>query len=212
MSLFIPSLDSCWLDFHTNSGPHSQLFATDDPRNQWSFPDWHCSDPVLNDTNLLDIDINDFSFLGLQCKSITSCNGTSPDLVMYLVPPSPSGSFSTGSSPSPPPPESVHVVCNAPLVAPIPLPYHSPTFLQFERLPDIDDDLSHPPYTQRSPGKRKRLSDDGQPDVPLRPSKRRAENSCPPSTITTPNRFSHCAPSSTRRHRPPQHALLRYHL
>lgn len=44
----------------------------------------------------------------------------------------------------------IHVVCNAPLVAPVPLPYHSPTFLQFD-LPDIDADLSHPPYTKASP-------------------------------------------------------------
>ncbi|TFK42739.1 hypothetical protein BDQ12DRAFT_719584 [Crucibulum laeve] len=48
-----------------------------------------------------------------------------------------------------------YVVCNAPLVAPIPLPYHSPTFLQFE-LPDSDQDLSHPPYTSRQSSKRKR--------------------------------------------------------
>ncbi|KAJ7074248.1 hypothetical protein C8F01DRAFT_1242510 [Mycena amicta] len=45
--------------------------------------------------------------------------------------------------------QPTHVVCNAPLVAPIPLPFHSPTFLQFELLPDIDEDLSHPPYTTR---------------------------------------------------------------
>ncbi|PSR94130.1 hypothetical protein PHLCEN_2v4558 [Hermanssonia centrifuga] len=55
-------------------------------------------------------------------------------------------------------PESVHVVCNAPLVAPVPLPYHSPTFLQFD-LPDDDEDLSHPPYVFR-PHKRKREDED----------------------------------------------------
>ncbi|KAF5391895.1 hypothetical protein D9757_001775 [Collybiopsis confluens] len=60
--------------------------------------------------------------------------------------------FDAGSS-SPPP--SLHVICNAPLIAPKPLPYHSPTFLKFELLPDLDEDLSHPPYTQR-PSKRKR--------------------------------------------------------
>ncbi|KAF9458651.1 hypothetical protein BDZ94DRAFT_1301076 [Collybia nuda] len=52
----------------------------------------------------------------------------------------------------------IHDFCNAPLVAPIPLPYHSPTFLQFE-LPDLDQDLSHPPYTRRA-SKRKRVVDE----------------------------------------------------
>ncbi|KAF8910787.1 hypothetical protein CPB85DRAFT_1304635 [Mucidula mucida] len=44
-----------------------------------------------------------------------------------------------------------YVVCTAPLVAPKPLPYHSPTFLQFTHLPELDQDLSHPPYTYREP-------------------------------------------------------------
>lgn len=57
-----------------------------------------------------------------------------------------------------PSPEVAQVVCNAPLVAPIPLPYHSPTFLLYD-LPDDDEDLSHPPYTQR-PHKRKRARDE----------------------------------------------------
>ncbi|KAG6917798.1 hypothetical protein DXG01_001070 [Tephrocybe rancida] len=70
-----------------------------------------------------------------------------PDL---YFPPSPSDSGSSS-------PEPMHIVCNPPLVAPKPLPYHSPTFLQFE-LPDLDQDLSHPPYTRRS-SKRKRTSD-----------------------------------------------------
>lgn len=68
---------------------------------------------------------------------------------------------------SPPP---VHVVCTAPLVAPKPLPYHSPTFLQFD-LPDDDEDLSHPPYCSR-PHKRKRqetdLDDDASEDADAR--------------------------------------------
>ncbi|TCD68921.1 hypothetical protein EIP91_009472 [Steccherinum ochraceum] len=68
-------------------------------------------------------------------------------------PPSPSDTCSSGTGPSPSP-EIVHAVCNAPLVAPVPLPYHSPTFLQFD-LPDDDEDLSHPPYVSR-PHKRKR--------------------------------------------------------
>ncbi|RPD66006.1 hypothetical protein L226DRAFT_566488 [Lentinus tigrinus ALCF2SS1-7] len=57
-----------------------------------------------------------------------------------------------------PSPEVAEVVCNAPLVAPIPLPYHSPTFLLYD-LPDDDEDLSHPPYTHR-PHKRKRARDE----------------------------------------------------
>ncbi|KZT28504.1 hypothetical protein NEOLEDRAFT_1129313 [Neolentinus lepideus HHB14362 ss-1] len=49
-----------------------------------------------------------------------------------------------------------------PLLAPKPLLYHSPKFLQFE-LPDEDEDLSHPPYIR--PAKRKRDDDDeGSPE------------------------------------------------
>lgn len=71
---------------------------------------------------------------------------------------SPAASDASSSS-SPPP---VHVVCTAPIVAPVPLPYHSPTFLQFD-LPDDDEDLSHPPYVSR-PHKRKRTDDDEDDD------------------------------------------------
>ncbi|KDQ60648.1 hypothetical protein JAAARDRAFT_31617 [Jaapia argillacea MUCL 33604] len=46
-----------------------------------------------------------------------------------------------------------------PLLAPKPLPYHSPTFLQFD-LPDEDEDLSHPPYIR--PAKRKRVEEDSE--------------------------------------------------
>ncbi|KAI0721642.1 hypothetical protein C8T65DRAFT_201771 [Cerioporus squamosus] len=76
-----------------------------------------------------------------------------------------------------PSPEVAEVVCNAPLVAPIPLPYHSPTFLLYD-LPDDDEDLSHPPYTHR-PHKRKRAREDedenadGQEAHPV-PAKRRS--------------------------------------
>ncbi|KZT69024.1 hypothetical protein DAEQUDRAFT_738361 [Daedalea quercina L-15889] len=77
--------------------------------------------------------------------------------------PAPSESSSTLSwdtTPSPgPAPEPLHVTCNAPLVAPVPLPYHSPFFLQYDGLPDLDEDLSHAPYTHR-PQKRKRSFDD----------------------------------------------------
>ena len=70
-------------------------------------------------------------------------------------------------------PATVHVVCTAPLVAPKPLPYHSPTFLQFD-LPDDDEDLSHPPYVSR-PHKRKRRADDADDsDAPPPAMKRRA--------------------------------------
>ncbi|KAF9001915.1 hypothetical protein BDQ17DRAFT_1426205 [Cyathus striatus] len=62
-------------------------------------------------------------------------------------------SFLSTSSPQP-----LHVICNAPLVAPIPLPYHSPSFLQFD-LPDIDQDLSQPPFTTRRRLKRKHVDD-----------------------------------------------------
>ncbi|KAF7311572.1 hypothetical protein MKEN_01059800 [Mycena kentingensis (nom. inval.)] len=85
--------------------------------------------------------------------------------LFFDQPPSPTDSmWSTSSSAtaSPPPLNPVTVVCNAPLVAPIPLPYHSPTFLQFE-LPEIEEDLSHPPYTTRSRTaalKRKRQDED----------------------------------------------------
>ncbi|KII88703.1 hypothetical protein PLICRDRAFT_63100, partial [Plicaturopsis crispa FD-325 SS-3] len=79
--------------------------------------------------------------------------------------PSPSETCSSLSGDSSAPPDSpvtdinVHVVCaDIPLVAPKPLPYHSPTFLQFDRLPDVEEDLSHPPYTRR-PTKRKRDAD-----------------------------------------------------
>ncbi|KAK7023942.1 hypothetical protein R3P38DRAFT_1080213 [Favolaschia claudopus] len=90
-------------------------------------------------------------------------------------PPSPTdtcSSFASSSTAGTPPPRATHVICNAPLVAPIPLPYHSPTFLQFE-LPDIDEDLSHPPYTRRQAAvKRKRTVVDREDDS-QRPQKRR---------------------------------------
>jgi hypothetical protein len=51
-----------------------------------------------------------------------------------------------------------HVVCTAPLVAPVPVPRARPPLFECE-LPDIDEDLSHPPYIRR-PGKRKRVAID----------------------------------------------------
>ena len=67
-------------------------------------------------------------------------------------------SITSAASPQLSSPPAVHVICTAPLVAPKPLPYHSPTFLQFD-LPDDDEDLSHPPYCSR-PHKRKRHDTD----------------------------------------------------
>lgn len=92
---------------------------------------------------------------------------------------SPARSDATLDSESPASPPAVHVVCNAPLVAPKPLPYHSPTFLQFD-LPDDDEDLSHPPYVSR-PHKRKRPQhdEDGDEDAAARDAiamKRRASD------------------------------------
>ncbi|KAJ7445727.1 hypothetical protein B0H11DRAFT_2249280 [Mycena galericulata] len=117
---------------------------------------------------------------------------------LYLdQPPSPTdtcASFASSSTTGTPPPRTrtTHVVCNAPLVAPIPLPYHSPTFLQFE-LPDIDEDLSHPPYTRRAAAavKRKRTEDES-----ARPQKRRNTTPAHPG-----NAHAHTGPrtrSSTR--------------
>ncbi|KAL1758323.1 hypothetical protein FB107DRAFT_272149 [Schizophyllum commune] len=83
------------------------------------------------------------------------------------LPPSPTDTSSSATSdllvPSPRPSPPQLVICNAPLVAPRPLPYHSPTFLQFDLLPDVDEDLSHPPYTKRA-SKRKR--DDADAESP----------------------------------------------
>lgn len=39
-------------------------------------------------------------------------------------------------------------ICDVPLVAPRPLPFTPPTFLQFDHLPEEDEDLSFPPYTR----------------------------------------------------------------
>lgn len=50
------------------------------------------------------------------------------------------------------------VVCDVPLLAPRPLPFTPPAFLQFE-LPDVDEDLSFPPYTYSKRKTRKRRLD-----------------------------------------------------
>ncbi|KAI8998758.1 hypothetical protein BD414DRAFT_407556 [Trametes punicea] len=85
------------------------------------------------------------------------------DAVTNPVPRSDTSSAASRDSDLSPSPQVAEVVCNAPLVAPIPLPYHSPTFLLYD-LPDEDEDLSHPPYTHR-PHKRKRARDEDDEDT-----------------------------------------------
>jgi hypothetical protein len=102
-------------------------------------------------------------------------------LVFYLrsvlapsISPLDPGSPMSTTAPLTPAPEFLHVVCNAPLLAPKPLPYRPPAFLDSFELPDPDEDLSHPPYTRTS-SKRKRgrdAQDDGAPSSFV--SKRRA--------------------------------------
>jgi len=75
-------------------------------------------------------------------------------LTTSLSPSDPGSPMST-AAPLTPAPEFLHVVCDAPLLAPKPLPYRPPAFLDSFELPDPDEDLSHPPYT-RSSSKRKR--------------------------------------------------------
>lgn len=89
-------------------------------------------------------------------------------------PSAPNSPTSTDAPPTPSP-EFVHVVCNAPLVAPKPVLYRPPAVLQFQlELPDPDEDLSHPPYTR----KRKRSRDEPEDEKPGRTStKRRATES-----------------------------------
>lgn len=132
-----------------------------------------------------------------ECK-IQTKNEWVNRCIYSIVPPSPSENGSTVSSDlsfTPPPrPQSLHVICNAPLIAPKPLPYHSPTFLKFELLPDLDEDLSHPPYTQR-PSKRKREDNDESGDLILR--KRRALPSLPPRPPSVSSH--HRKPVSVRR-------------
>lgn len=85
------------------------------------------------------------------------------------------GSPMSTLAPPTPTPGFLQVVCNAPLLAPKPLPYRPPAFLDSFELPDPDEDLSRPPYT-RSSSKRKRThTRDGQDDLtPSLVSKRRA--------------------------------------
>ncbi|KAH9997494.1 hypothetical protein BJV77DRAFT_1065119 [Russula vinacea] len=96
-----------------------------------------------------------------------------PGLEPSTLSPSDPGSPMSTAAPPTPAPEFLHVVCNAPLLAPKPLPYRPPAFLDNFELPDPDEDLSHPPYT-RSSSKRKRTQD-GQDDLAATSfSKRRA--------------------------------------
>ncbi|TEB35966.1 hypothetical protein FA13DRAFT_1727527 [Coprinellus micaceus] len=94
------------------------------------------------------------------------------------------------------------VVCHAPLVSPIPLPFHSPRFLEFDLLPDIDEDLSHPPYTSRQsvPVSRKRKADPEHELAYPDPKRRTAAG----TTVTQPlqARQMRMAPPPKRRTRP----------
>ncbi|KAI0361958.1 hypothetical protein OH77DRAFT_9804 [Trametes cingulata] len=114
-----------------------------------------------------------------------------------------SSATSRDSDASPAPtPAVAAVVCNAPLVAPVPLPYHSPTFLMYD-LPDEDEDLSHPPYTHR-PHKRKRArdaEDDGEEEADGEaPAKRRADGAAR-GAAAMEVRLRHPAAGFSRRNR-----------
>ena len=133
---------------------------------------------------------------------------TAPISPMQTSSPTSTDASSLAGSPQP---QFVQVACNAPLVAPVPLPYHSPKFLQFD-LPDDDEDLSHPPYCSR-PHKRKRTDDNdeetGNP-IEFVAVKRRM----------TDDRHAHCSPGSsvprpnsrvsTALHRTPLPSMARY--
>ncbi|KAG1858411.1 hypothetical protein DFJ58DRAFT_307126 [Suillus subalutaceus] len=115
-----------------------------------------CWSSVAPDSNPL-VPLDEYGWSDLWINAFD--NAKIPSYNAYF-PPSPSetcSSFSTDLSPSPEP-VTIRVVCDVPLLAPRPLPYHSPTFLKFD-LPDPDEDLSHPPYTHR-PSKRKRDHND----------------------------------------------------
>ncbi|KAG6334558.1 hypothetical protein ID866_4534 [Astraeus odoratus] len=131
-----------------------------------------------------------------------------PCLPPLVFPSSPSTSDTSSSictadisaSVSPEPiygPDAIRIsVCDVPVLAPRPLPYHSPTFLQFD-LPDTDEDLSHPPYTHR-PAKRKRCDDDDQGHS--------TQHSLPPPPPA--KRRAHINAWRSRVHREQQQALL----
>ncbi|THH20361.1 hypothetical protein EW146_g985 [Bondarzewia mesenterica] len=111
-------------------------------------------------------------------------------------PSAPNSPTSTDDAPPTPSPEFVHVVCNAPLVAPKPVVYRPSAVLQFQfELPDPDEDLSHPPYTAtRSKRKRTREEhDDGQPSGRTYTKRRATETALrdlnPPS-LASVRRFS----------------------
>ncbi|KIL00669.1 hypothetical protein PAXRUDRAFT_8055 [Paxillus rubicundulus Ve08.2h10] len=123
---------------HWSSTQSTDLATCD----SFSFPTWGLPPYATHGTNFA---------ANLPCSA--------PRLPVLDFPPSPSDTCSSTSTDitSSPIPDTIRVVCDVPLLAPRPLPYHSPTFLQFD-LPDTDEDLSHPPYTHR-PSKRKREPD-----------------------------------------------------
>ncbi|KLO14207.1 hypothetical protein SCHPADRAFT_939755 [Schizopora paradoxa] len=55
--------------------------------------------------------------------------------------------------------DGVSAVCDVPLLAPRPVPFTSPTFLQFDYLPEDDEDLSYPPYTHSRKHRKRRLQE-----------------------------------------------------
>lgn len=161
----------CWSE-QSYYNPHHNISPLDDfwslslEFNPLSFPSFASPWSASHDKGK----VMPTAMSAFHCKPSLSITGT-----YFLIidvsgsPPSPSetcSSISTDQSPSPEP-VTTRVVCDVPLLAPRPLPYHSPTFLQFD-LPDSDEDLSHPPYTNR-PSKRKRDDDNHQPqNLPMK--------------------------------------------
>ncbi|KAK7049281.1 hypothetical protein VNI00_005882 [Paramarasmius palmivorus] len=126
---------------------------------------------------------------------------TTPYAVPYFVPyTSPSYTFPPPhrhySQRSPP----LTVTCTAPLIAPKPLPYHSPTFLKFDLLPEIDEDLSHPPYCQR-PKRKRGDGDDKEESFSMRKRSKDMVRERPPRPPSVSTGRHKTAASRRTRHR-----------
>jgi len=130
--------------------------------SQWSVPGWQSTLQFASDSSPpshLNVGFEASSwdtsmpYHKFKMESLFLPRISLPELDLAPSPSNTTSSLLSDLSPSPPP--SLHVVCDIPVVAPRPLPYHSPTFLQFD-LPDVDEDLSRPPYTT----KRKRKAAD----------------------------------------------------
>ncbi|TDL27278.1 hypothetical protein BD410DRAFT_782367 [Rickenella mellea] len=61
---------------------------------------------------------------------------------------------------------TVHVTPDIPLHCPIPVRGNSPQFVQFDCLPDEDEDLSFPPYTRSRRSRKRRRERDGSDGMP----------------------------------------------